>query len=157
MSNAAFYRCALAGDLSAGVRALFESLLSRAARIDGLARSLPDQIRANRERREGGPVSLSKAERRTIRSFEADAERAAAELPSLVASLRPESLLVRTALESERTALRMDRAVHAGGHPEDEALARPLLELRAANIADLEAFGSGRAQQEVTPGGDAGR
>jgi hypothetical protein len=34
----------------------------------------------------------------------------------------------------------LDQAVYTAGHPEDQALAQPLLELRAQNIADLEAF-----------------
>jgi hypothetical protein len=58
----------------------------------------------------------------------------------LIASLPTESLLIRTALETERTTLSIDQAVFTTGHPEDQALAHPLLELRAQNIADLEAF-----------------
>ena len=69
----------------------------------------------------------------------------------MVASIRSETLLVRTALESERSTLSMDQAVYTAGHPEDVALARPMLELRAANIAELEAFLSGAKPQAAEP------
>jgi hypothetical protein len=140
MSNAIFYRSALTRPLSPPERRLIESLLSRAERIESLAALLPDQIGANRERREGGPVVLSKSEKRTIRSFERDAQKAAAEMPSIVAGIPSVIALLRTALAAEGNALQLDRVVYTGGHPEDESLARPLLELRQANIAELEQF-----------------
>ncbi len=154
MSHPILYRAALARVLSQEERRLVESCLARSEQVDALARTLPDMILENRRRREGPQVTFTKSQLRTIRSFERDSRKAAAELPQILAAIPSVHLLLVTAIEGERTALRMDMAVHAGGHPEDEALARPLLELRAANIADLEAFGSGRAQQEVTPGGD---
>ncbi len=140
MSNAVFYRSGLARDLTPEVKALFESLLARAERIDAMSRTLPDQIRANRRRREGKPDARRRSAKKSVHSFEEDSQEAAARLPSLIAGLRSEALLVRTALQCERTALEMDRAVYIGGHPEDDALGRPLLGLRAEDIAELEAF-----------------
>ncbi len=137
MSNALFYRSALARDVTPEGRALFQSLLSRAEQIDALAEALPAQILANKTRREGKPAALTKLAKKTIKSFAKDSRKAATELPALVASLPSESLLIRTALESERTTLSLDQAVYTGGHPEDQVLAQPLLELRAQNIADL--------------------
>jgi hypothetical protein len=140
MSNAIFYRSALARDLTREGRALCQSLLSRAEQIDALAEALPAQILANKTRREGKPAALTKPAKKTIKSFANDSRKAAADLPALIASLPTESLLIRTALETERTTLSIDQAVFTTGHPEDQALAHPLLELRAQNIADLEAF-----------------
>jgi hypothetical protein len=140
VSNAVFYRSALAREITPEMRALFQSCFSRAEQIDEIGEALPAQFAANRARREGKPSALTKSARRTIRSFAKDSEKAAAELPALVAALPNAALLVRTALESERTALLLDQAVYIGGHGEDEELARPLLELRAKNIAELEAF-----------------
>jgi hypothetical protein len=140
MGNAIFYRSALTRPLNAHERRLIESLLSRAERIGVLAAALPDRIRANRERREGAPVVPSKSEKRTIRSFERDAEKAGAEIPSMVARIPSVVGLLRTALAAERDALQLDQVVYTGGHAEDEALARPLLELRQANISELERF-----------------
>jgi hypothetical protein len=140
MSNAIFYRSALARDLTPEGRALFQSLLSRTEQIDALAEGLPAQILANKTRRDGKPAALTKPAKKTIKSFAKDSRKAAAELPAMVASLHTESLLIRTALETERTTLSLDQAVSTGGYPEDQAIAQPLLELRAQNIADLEAF-----------------
>jgi hypothetical protein len=151
MSNAVFYRSALARELTPEVRALIQSLFSRAEQIDSRAEELPAQFLANRARREGKPPALTKSAKRTIRSFERDSRKAAEELPALVASVPTEALL-RSALESERTALSLDQAVYTGGHQEDEALARPLLELRAENIAELEAFLVGSRTQSEKPG-----
>jgi hypothetical protein len=151
MSNAVFYRSALARELTPEVRALIQSLFSRAEQIDSRAEELPAQFLANRARREGKPPALTKSAKRTIRSFERDSRKAAEELPALVASVPTEALL-RSALESERTALSLDQAVYIGGHQEDEALARPLLELRAENIAELEAFLVGSRTQSEKPG-----
>ncbi len=152
MSNAVFYRSALARELTPEVRALIQSLFSRAEQIDSRAEELPAQFLANRARREGKPPALTKSAKRTIRSFERDSRKAAEELPALVASVPTEALLLRSALESERTALSLDQAVYTGGHQEDEALARPLLELRAENIAELEAFLVGSRTQSEKPG-----
>jgi phytoene dehydrogenase-like protein len=153
MSNAVFYRSALARELTPEVRALIQSLFSRAEQIDSRAEELPAQFLANRARREGKPPALTKSAKRTIRSFERDSRKAAEELPALVASVPTEALL-RSALESERTALSLDQAVYTGGHQEDEALARPLLELKAENIAELEAFLSrSKTQSEKTGSG----
>jgi hypothetical protein len=143
MSSSTFYRSAMERDLSPEVRRLMLSLLARAERIDALAESLPAKHLANRARREGKPVVLSKSAKRTIRSFEQDSRLAAAELPALVAGLRSELALVRAALGNERTALSMEQALFSVGHPEDVALSRPLLEMIAENIAELEAFLSG--------------
>jgi hypothetical protein len=151
MSNAVFYRSALARELTPEVRALIQSLFSRAEQIDSRAEELPAQFLANRARREGKPPALTKSAKRTIRSFERDSRKAAEELPALVASVPTEALL-RSALESERTALSLDQAVYIGGHQEDEALARPLLELRAENIPELEAFLVGSRTQSEKPG-----
>ena len=140
MSNAVFYRSGLARDLTPLGRALLLSLQVRAEQIDALVEAMPAQILANRTRREGKPAALSRSAKRTIKSFAKDSRNASEELATLVAKLPSESQLIRTALEIERTTLSLDQAVYTGGHPEDEALARPLLELRAQNIADLETF-----------------
>jgi hypothetical protein len=146
MSDGLFYRLALARDLTPGVKSLFQSLLARAERLDGMQAALPDQILANRSRREARPVTLSKSAQRAIRLSEKDAREAAEEMPALVSGL-PETLLVRSALESERAALSLDQIFATSGHPEDQALARPLVELRAENIAELEAFLAGSRTQ----------
>jgi hypothetical protein len=143
MSSAIFYRAALDRDLSPEVRRLMQSLLARAERIDALAESRPAELLANRARREGKPVVLGSSAKRTIRSFERDSRRAAPELPALVAGLRSEHDLVSAALGSERRALSMEQAVFSVGHPEDVAISRPLLEMIAENIAELEGFLSG--------------
>ena len=140
MSNPVFYRSSLARDLTPEGRVLFQSLLARAEQIDALVQALPDQILANRTRREGKSPFLTRSAKKTVRSFARDSRNASKELPALIASLPSEALLVRTALETERTTLSLDQAVYTGGHPEDDALARPVLELRAQNIAELEAF-----------------
>ena len=97
-------------------------------------------ILANRKRREGREVKFTKSQLRTIRSFESDARKAEAELPKLIAVLPSIHLLLKTALESERTAMQLDEAVWKGMHPEDEALTKPLLGMRAANVAEVEGF-----------------
>jgi hypothetical protein len=140
MSNAVFYRSALARDFTPEGQALFQSLLACAEQIDSLAEALQAQFLANRTRREGKPAALTRSAKKTINSFAKDSRNAAKELPAMIASLPSESLLIRGALETERTTLSLDRAVYTGGHPEDAALAQPLLELRAQNIAELEAF-----------------
>ena len=94
MSNALFYRSALARELTPEVRALIQSLFSRAEQIDsrgGTAGSIPGESR----RREGKPPALTKSAKRTIRSFERDSRKAAEELPALVASVPTEALLRR--------------------------------------------------------------
>ncbi len=140
MSNAVFYRSVLARDLTPEGRVLFQALIARAEQIDALVEALPAQFLANRTRREGKPAALSRSAKKTTKSFEEDSHIAAKELPAMIAKLPSESLLIRAALETERTSLSLDQAVYNGGHPEDEALARPLLELRALNIGELEAF-----------------
>lgn len=147
MSTTVFYRSALTRELTPRAHALFQSLFSRIEKIDAFADALPAQILANRSRREGKPITLSAAAKRTIRSFAKDSEQFAAELPALIAGIRGEPKLVRTALDFERTALSLDKTVYSSGHPEDAALARPMLDLRAENIAELEAFLAG----ETTP------
>jgi hypothetical protein len=143
VSNAVIYRSALARELTPEVTVLFEWLLARATEIDALADTLPDQLLANRARREGNSPALTKSAKKAIRSFTKDSQKAASELPALVAALPTEALLVRTALECERTALSTDEALYSGGHHEDELLTRPLFELRSQTIAALEAFVSG--------------
>jgi hypothetical protein len=59
------------------VRALFQSLFSRAEKIDALAKALPAQILANRTKREASPAALTKSAKRTVRSFEKDSTKAA--------------------------------------------------------------------------------
>jgi hypothetical protein len=140
LSDAIFYRSALARPLTPEVQKLFESLLSRAEQIEALAHALPDQILANRSRREARPIKLNKSAQRTIRSFEQDSREAAATIPGLVAGMPSETLLVRSALGTEKDALDMDCVIYLGTHPEDGMLAKPLLELRKASIAELEAF-----------------
>jgi hypothetical protein len=140
MSNPVFYRSALARSLSPDERRLVESCLARSEQIEALARSLPGMISANRARREGREVALTKSQLRTIQSFERDQREAEAEIPKLIATLPSLDLLLGTALASERDAMQLDKAVFTGGHLEDEALAKPLLELRSANIGEIEDF-----------------
>ena len=151
MSNTVFYRSALTRELTPRAQALFQSLFSRTEQIDALADALPAQILANRTRREGKPVTLSAAAKRTIRSVTKDSEKFAAELPALIAGIRSEAKLVRTALDFERTAHSLDQTVYTSGHPEDAVLARPMLDMRAENIAELEAFLSSELAPAANP------
>jgi hypothetical protein len=153
VSSDVLYRSASAGDLSPEARALMQSLLARAERIDALAEALPAQILANRARREGKPITLTSSAKRAVRSFAQDSRDAAAQLPALLARLRSEIQVIRIALDIERTDLSMDQAVYSAGYPEDRALARPLLEMRAENIAELEAYLSAATQPRERPEG----
>ena len=68
-----------------------------------------------------------------------------------VSGLRCEVQLVQIALETERTSLSMDQAIYSSMHPEDSAMARPLLEMRAETIAELEAFLSRATEPGAKP------
>lgn len=140
MSSPIFYRSALARSLTPEERRLVESCLLRSEQIEALALSLPEMILANRTRREGREITLTRSQLRTIRSSERGRREAEAEVPNLVATIPSVHLLLRTALKSERDAMRLDEVVFTGGHPEDEALAKPLLDLRSGNIAEIEDF-----------------
>jgi hypothetical protein len=150
MSSTVFYSGVLARDLSPEIRTLTQVLLSRSEQVEALAAELPSQIRANRARREGKPQSLPRSAKGTIRSFDRDARDAAAELPALLAGVRSEFQVVRIALECERSELALQESLYSAAHPEDAALARPLLEKRAENIGELEAFLSATTRPEGT-------
>jgi hypothetical protein len=140
MSSPVFYRSALCRSLTPDERRLLESCLARSEQMDAVARSLPELILANRTKREGRKVTFTKTQLRAIRSSERDEKEADAEIPKLVAKFPSVRLLLHTALDCERGAMRLDTALSAGGHPDDEVHAKPLLELRSANIAEIEEF-----------------
>jgi len=140
MSNTIIYQCALARPMTPDERRVVESCLARSEQVDALARSLPEMILANRSRREGREIKLTKSQLRMIGSAERDAAKAEAEFLDGAAKVLSVHLLLCSALECERDAMGEDEVIFKGGHPEVDALGKPLLDLRSANIAELEEF-----------------
>ena len=140
MSSTAFYQTALNRELSEPTQKLFEVLLARNEQIEEMFRQLPDRLRDARGRREGRVILQSPREMAAAEEKERQARTLEGTVKTLVTLISSEYLLLKTAVESEKIALKYEREGQEELDPLELELNLPIFALREANIEDLNAF-----------------
>jgi len=144
MSCAVFYRTVLERELSDPRRELFESLRDRNEQIDELYRTMPERRRALRGHAGGGADERTAAEIQESEEIRDQAESLEKRVRMLVTLISSVEFFLETALETEQSALKYEKESYETDDPGESELGRPILELREANIREVQTFLYGR-------------
>jgi hypothetical protein len=140
MSNTSLYRHLLTRPLTPEEREFVASCLARSEQLDALSQSLPGQLLASRSRREGREIKLTKSQLGTIRSFERDSAEAEAYLLDAISKVPSIHQVLQQALYGERCDQKGLEVIYGAVQPDEALLAKPLMDLRATAIAEIEEF-----------------